>query len=232
MFRHLLFALLLFFNPALRAQDTINRTDASGLRQGFWQKKDSAGNTVYTGRFVDGYPTGEFRYFYPDGKLKALSRFSEKGKKSSTVSFYKNGLKMASGIYLNEKKDSIWQFFNEYDGGLVSEESYKNGLKEGMSKIFNPSGTLSEHFYYKNGQKSGLWEQFYLDSHLKLRGAYLNGEKHGTLNIYYNSGQVMISGHYLAGHQDGIWIYYNEKGELTKKEIYNNGVLLKSEENP
>lgn len=232
MFRYLPFILLCFFTPALFGQDTINHTDAGGLKQGFWQKKDSAGMTVYTGRFIDGQPTGEFRYYYPGGKLKAVSMFSENGKRSSTVSYYKNGLKMASGCYLNEKKDSIWQFFNEYDGGLVSSETYKNGIREGVSKIFYADGSVSETFNYKNGLKSGLWEQFYLDGKLKLRGSFVNGEKQGSLTIFYNSGQAMISGHYLAGHQDGTWNYYTEKGELTKQELYDKGTLIKSREEP
>ncbi|NCA75944.1 MAG: toxin-antitoxin system YwqK family antitoxin [Alphaproteobacteria bacterium] len=232
MLKYLPFILLYFFTPVLMAQDTLNRTDAGGLKQGYWRKIDSAGMTIYTGRFIDGKPAGEFRYYYPGGKLKAVSMFSDNGKRSSTVSYYKNGLKMASGCYLTEKKDGIWKFFNEYDGGLVSEETYQNGIREGATKIFYPDGGVSETFSYKNGLKSGLWEQFYLDGKLKLRGAYLNGEKQGALTIFYNSGQAMISGHYLSGHQDGIWNYYTEKGELTKQEQYDKGTLLRSREEP
>jgi antitoxin component YwqK of YwqJK toxin-antitoxin module len=65
---------------------------------------------------------------------------------------------------------------------------------------------------------------------LKLRGAYKGGEKQGQFKTFYNSGQVMISGQYISGHQDGTWIYYTEKGEISKREFYNKGTLLKVEE--
>ena len=56
MLKYLPFILLYFFTPVLMAQDTLNRTDAGGLKQGYWRKIDSAGMTIYTGRFIDGKP--------------------------------------------------------------------------------------------------------------------------------------------------------------------------------
>ncbi len=221
---------LVLFPLLLPAQDTINRTDSQGRRQGFWRKTDTAGKAVYEGRFINGVPDGEFRYFYPDGRLKTVSVVSDHGKRARTVSYFRNGKKMAAGNYLNEKKDSTWQFFNEYDGSLVSEEKYRLGIVEGTSKIFYPSGGISETFYYKNGIRSGLWEQYYLDGKLKLRGAFLNGEKSGAFKTFYSSGNVMISGQYINGHQDGNWTYYNEKGSVTKTEVYAKGILLRVEE--
>jgi len=226
------FSLILFtiFFQALMAQDTINITDNHGLKQGFWRKSDTAGQTVYQGRFKDGKPTGEFRYFYPNGKLKTIAVVSDNGKRAVTTSYFTNGRKMAAGNYLNEKKDSIWQFFSESNGTLVSEERYNNGLIEGTSKVFYPDGGSSEMHYYKKGIRDGLWEQYYTDGMLKLRGAYKGGEKQGQFKTFFNSGQVMISGQYITGHQDGTWIYYTEKGEISKREFYNKGTLLKVEE--
>ena len=230
MFRIFIITLLSIFSFSVFGQDTLNITDLNGRKQGFWRKHDTAGNIVYEGHFKDGFPVGEFRYYYPSGKLKTVSNLSNKGKRAVTVSYFPNGKKMASGIYLNEKKDSTWQFFSESNGTLVSEEHYKAGVIEGISYIFYPEGGLSEMHYYKNGIRDGLWEQYYMDGKLKLRGAYKAGEKQGLFKTLYNSGQVMFTGQYISGHQDGTWIYYNEKGSISKKEIYNKGILLKVEE--
>ncbi|MCX6305745.1 MAG: hypothetical protein NT040_12350 [Bacteroidetes bacterium] len=228
MFRISIITLLTFFSCILYGQDTVNIKDSRGLRQGYWRKLDSAGRMVYEGRFRDGVPTGSFRYYYPNGKLKTVSSISDKGRRATTVSYFPGGRKMAEGNYLDEKKDSTWQFFSESDGTLVSTESYQAGMISGLSKIFFPEGGLSELVYYKHGIKDGLWEQYFLDGKLKLRGAFREGEKQGAFTVFYNSGRLFISGQYSQGHQDGTWTYYDEKGVVSKKEIYEKGKLLKT----
>ncbi len=229
MFRIFIPILFTFFSCSMFAQDTLNVTDSYGRKQGSWRKRDSAGRIVYEGRFKDGLPAGEFRYFYPDGKLKTVSILSNQGKRAVTISYFPNGRKMAAGNYLNEKKDSTWQFFSESNGSLVSEEQYVNGMITGFSKVYYPEGGLSEQCEYKDGVRDGRWEQYYLDGKIKLRAAYRAGEKQGPFTTFYDSGLLMMTGQYIAGHQDGVWIYYNEKGGITKKETYQNGSMVKVE---
>ncbi len=229
MFR--IFAAVLFtiFSCYAAGQDTVNMKDSQGRKQGFWRKADSAGHVVYDGHFKDGIPAGIFHYYYPDGKLKTLSVVTNRGKLAMTTSYFPNGRKMAAGRYLNEKKDSTWQFFSETAETLVSEENYKNGLAEGVSKVYYPEGGLSEQRTYKNGIPDGPWEQYYTEGKLKLKGGYQAGEKHGALKTFFISGQVMMSGQYVSGHQAGTWLFYNDKGAIAKKETYLNGRLVKVE---
>jgi uncharacterized protein len=230
MFRIFIFTLFTIISVAVSGQDTLNITDLNGHKQGFWCKKDSVGHIIYEGRFKNGYPAGEFRYFYPDGKLKTVSILSNLGKKAVTVSYFANGKKMAAGNYINEKKDSTWQFFSEFSGVLVSEEHYKAGVIDGISRIYYPEGGVSEIHNYKNGILDGLWEQYFTDGKIKLRCTYIAGEKQGPFKAFYDSEQLMFTGQYITGHREGIWTYYNEKGGITKKEIYSKGILLKTEE--
>jgi antitoxin component YwqK of YwqJK toxin-antitoxin module len=229
MFRISTIVLCTILSSVLFGQDTVNVFDSKGQRQGYWRKLDTAGRVIYTGRFRDGAPVGEFRYYYPDGKLKTVSVMLNQGKKAVTTSYFPNGRKMAAGNYLNEKKDSIWQFFSESNGTVVSLETYQAGLINGLSKIFYPEGSLSELYVYKNGIKDGPWEQYYLDGKLKLSGTFRAGEKHGPFKALYNSGKPMIEGQYSNGHQNGTWVYHDEKGVITKKEVYNSGLLVKTE---
>ncbi|MEI6174007.1 MAG: toxin-antitoxin system YwqK family antitoxin [Bacteroidota bacterium] len=230
MLRIFMIFLLAIFSFSVFSQDTLNITDSQGRKQGFWRKVDSLGRPIYEGRFKDGFPGGEFRYFYPDGKLKTVSVILNQGKKARTVSYFPNGRKMAAGVYLNEKKDSTWQFFSESNGTLVSEQSFQAGLANGPSKVFYPDGGLSEIRNFRNGIMEGIWEQYYLEGKLKLHATYKAGEKQGSFQTFYSSGKIMISGQYDAGHQDGPWVYYNENGSISKKEIYAKGNLIKVEE--
>lgn len=213
-----LLLLFLIFSTCFFGQDTLNLTDAGGRKQGFWRKTDSSGRKVYEGKFRDGLPYGLFRYYYGSGTIKTESVVSHGGKIARTVSYYPNGKKMAEGKYLNEKKDSTWQFFNETEGALLSEEIYKMGVKDGISKTYFPEGGLAEIITWKNGVKSGPWEQYYSDGKIKFRGTYLDNEKAGVFQAFYMSGKVMFTGKYSNGHQAGQWIYYDENGKLMKKE--------------
>lgn len=230
MFRILFPAFILLLAMSGRSQDTINVTDSQGRRQGFWRKTDTAGHTVYEGRFVNGQPAGEFRYFYPNGKIKTISVVSDNGRKAVTQSFFANGRKMASGNYINEKKDSTWQFFGENTGVLASEETYVAGKVEGKSRTFYPDGVVAEMVYYKNGIRDGLWEQYFTDGKLKLRGAFKAGEKHGPFITYHVNAKPMITGQYQKGLPEGVWIYFDEKGVVLKKEYFQNGILVKTDE--
>lgn len=210
----------LFSSIFIFGQDTVNLIDAQGRRQGVWKKSDSIGRKIYEGQFTDGKPTGIFRYYYPDGKLKTESAFSFGGRKAKSVSYYPNGRKMASGNYFDEKKDSVWQFFSEIDGVLLSEENYHLGVKDGFSKTYFPGGGLAELMSWKNGIKSGPWEQYFSDGKIKFRGNYQENEKSGAFQAFYLSGKIMFRGQYLNGHQSGLWLYYEENGKLLKKEQY------------
>ena len=86
----------------------MNRKDAAGRKQGYWRKTDKSGMTLYEGNFRNDVPYGEFRYYYPTGQLKAVSQISDSGTRSLTVAYFINGKKMAEGLFINEKRDSLW----------------------------------------------------------------------------------------------------------------------------
>lgn len=223
-----LFLSLLLTNAM--AQDTLNQNDSQGRKQGFWVRKDSLGRKVYEGRFLNGKPVGEFRYYYPTGQLKTVSQLRDEGRIAKTVTLFPNGKKMASGRYLNEKKDSTWQFFREEDGLLVSEENYREGKRNGIAYTYYPGGKVSEMVTWVEGVRTGPWEQYYSDGKTRLKGAYTKDEKNGPFYTFYPSGSAMMAGAYASGRMDGLWIYYDEKGKIQKRESYSKGALLKREE--
>jgi antitoxin component YwqK of YwqJK toxin-antitoxin module len=228
--RLLLFVLFSLLSLNFFGQDTVNQTDASGKKQGFWRKLNSKGEKLYEGHFRSDIPYGEFRYYYPDGKLKATSVISDSGRFTKTISWYPNGKKMAEGNYRSEKKDSVWRFYSEIDGSLTSEEFYKEGKREGMSKNYYPGLVVSEIVNWKNGIKEGPWKEFYTDGHIKIIGQHKAGEKDGIFKAFYDSGEIMSIGFYDTGHAQGTWSYFNAKGSLQKMETYKDGILVKTQD--
>ena len=56
-----------------------NKTDAQGRKQGPWRKYQPGDKIlIYTGQFKDDIPVGEFRYYYPSGKVKSIVQHESK----------------------------------------------------------------------------------------------------------------------------------------------------------
>ena len=218
---------IIFSTLIASGQDSINRTDASGRRQGKWSRFDKEGHTLYEGQFCDGVPCGVFTYYYANGKTKTVSVMSENGKMARTVSFAANGRKIAEGNFQSEKKDSIWKYFSDFDGVLLSSEHYAAGVKNGESTTFYPNGNIAEQVFFKEGKKEGEWIQYYDDRKVKFKGKYASDEKEGVFAGYYSNGKISISGSYKAGHKDGTWTFYDEKGSVERSEKYSEGALVK-----
>jgi antitoxin component YwqK of YwqJK toxin-antitoxin module len=214
------------------SQETLNKTDAAGRKQGPWIKLDTAGRKVYEGQFRNNIPQGTFRYYFPNGSKKAISVFSEDGKTTITTTYFPSGKKNAEGKYVNEKREGLWRFYSEYDEALVSEENYSAGKKNGVAKTYYAGKTVVEEMYWKDGLREGSWIQYFDDGKVKLQGNYKNDLKEGPITVYYPSGQKFNTGQYVHGYPDGKWLSYDLDGNLESTEIYDKGVLVKSDKAP
>ncbi len=221
-----LFAFLLVFQSVNAQQTQRNQTDEQGRKQGYWKKFDQMGYVSYEGNFVDGIPIGEFKYYYPNGKIKAVSMMSENGKLSRTKMYHCNGRLMAEGKFFEQKKDSIWNYYSEYDGILLSTEIYKDRLKSGVWKNFYPDGKTAEIFTYENDQRNGSWMQYYTDGTIKLEGNFVNDKKEGAFKMFHPNGQLQVSGQYKNDLKDGLWTEFDENGEKIKEGQYRLGRLI------
>lgn len=214
-------------DKAAQAQ-TMNQVDAKGMKQGDWRKTDANGRLIYEGTFKDNKPTSTFTYYDSTSKVKAISEFSDHGTKARTTTFNRFGKKSSEGTYLNEKREGLWQFFND-DEILIAEEFYENGIAAGTWKNYYMNGALLEEINYKNGKKEGPWKQYFEDGPLKLTATYENDKLQGLATFFHPNGRVKISGPYKNNFKDGVWMYMNDKGVAEKKEIWADGILVAEE---
>ena len=81
--------LLLFCIPFFSFSQSINEIDASGKKQGVWQKTYESGKLRYKGQFRDNIPYGIFNYYYSTGELQSAKEFFHNGLAAATHIFYK-----------------------------------------------------------------------------------------------------------------------------------------------
>ena len=228
---HLILLLALIVAVSVQGQEYtsshINKSDGSGRKQGLWRVYDGNGNLKFEGNYANDRPMGEFRYFFPNGKTKAIVNNLDSGRVSYVKMFYQGGQLMAAGKYTGQQKDSSWTFYSELDGTLVSEEQYAGGSAAGTWKSYYPSGQVAEEYAYVNGKKEGEWIQYFSDGVVKSHGTYRDGMLDGLYVINHLNGSVQVSGSYAMSKKTGAWVYLSEIGELEKREEYKNGVLIR-----
>jgi len=224
-FRFLFFISIIFTGFNLLAQQ--NQTDDQGRKQGKWIKyKD--GVIFYEGVFKDDKPTGEFLRYYRSGRLSSKSNFSENGSRCYAEIYYderKNPMK-AKGVYINQQKDSLWQYFNK-DGVMVSEENYDMGIANGIWKLYSYFGALMKETPYKKGKIDGIQKEYFESGELKRMMTFDMDSLNGDFLVNYPDESPRVKGQFKNGLQVDKWYYYNEDGSIDFIEYYDLGSLIK-----
>jgi len=207
-------------------------TDAQGRKQGYWKKKDEkTGKILYEGEFKDDKPVGKFIHYYPGDTVRRAVMYYYDGGRIAYANLYHQttGKIMAQGKYVNEKKDSVWTYYDE-GGIMISKETWKEGMKEGKSFVYLDDGQIVEECSYKNDKKHGPYKQYYPDKRIKCEGTYENGEKHSKFTWYYPDGKIYQVGNYINGKPEGVFLIFEKDGKIKEKQVFANGQLLKGKQ--
>jgi len=227
-----LFAFFILISNLLTAQ--INVIDAEGRKQGTWEKYWDTTQTVlqYKGQFANDLPVGEFWYYYPSGEVRAV--IEHLSYRRSFVTFYfKNKQAMSEGMYLDQKRDSLWINYN-LQGYTVSMEKYRDGKLYGKKAMFYIQNqidrgelkVLSETMY-ADSLKSGPYIEYFSSGIVKKRGTYGNDKEVGVWTTFDVKGMPVQACQYKKGLKHG-WVYrYKSDSEVIATSLYRRGELLK-----
>ncbi len=220
--------LIILIMPQFSGAQTVNKTDTNGLKQGQWTKTYSNGSTRYKGAFNHGEPSGKFTYYFPSGSIKSVIVYKQNGKVASAKTYQITGKLLAEGKYVNHKKDSLWTFYSDLDGKLVSKKNYDHGMLEGSSTIFFPDyGTPSQIIEYHKNLKNGTLRRYFTDGKPSTLQTYKNDTLNGPFKVWFPEGGLQFEGFYNNGYQDSLWTTYDMKGKIVKKENYSKGFPVK-----
>jgi antitoxin component YwqK of YwqJK toxin-antitoxin module len=230
--RTIIILALLILPASLQAQpnDSINKVDRYGKKQGHWIKKYSNGHIQYDGYFKDNQPTGTFRRFFENDTLRSILVFSEDGKTADASIYESNGYIASAGRFVNQIKEGKWSFFSSrIEGYLICEEQYSNNLKNGPSLKYYPDKTLAEKLNYSNDIRSGEWFQYYPNGKTFLKASYTDGKLQGEFEIFYADGKPRYVGYYKNDMRDGLWNIYNPNGSRKYSIEYVGGIAKNSD---
>jgi antitoxin component YwqK of YwqJK toxin-antitoxin module len=212
----------------------INQVDEQGRKQGAWKKYyESNKKLFYEGQFKDNKQVGTFKHYYKNGKLRSVTIY--RGDTARAEVFNKQGRVIASGKFVNQKKDSIWDYYNN-QGHLSQKESYYSGVKTGREQTYYATGQIASEITYINDIENGEFEMYYVNGSIENKGEYLDGRYDGDFVYYYDNGKKMFEGEYVRGLKNGHWVYFYSNGKIkmfinydmgkTINEDYQNGEFI------
>ncbi|MFV0554989.1 MAG: toxin-antitoxin system YwqK family antitoxin [Mangrovibacterium sp.] len=202
---------------------TINQTDAQGLKQGLWEKTSPEGKLIYKGEFKDNKPVGEWKRFHLNGMLRAQMTYAEDGSTCAAMLFDTMGNKIAVGAYVNGKKEGLWTIFK--DNIKIGEENYVEGKKEGLSTTFYDTGAKSSEQAFTDDKPNGSYRTYHKTGSVYFECLMKEGMRDGYCQSFYDDGSVEYSGYYAKDLRDRNWDYFHRDGSRAYTIIYKGGLV-------
>jgi len=183
-----------------------NPIDSTYLVHDYYLENFSIQMTGHYHRVVtNGNQTGEFNYYYKNGKLRAKYTYVDGKFQGISTRYYKNGSIQSIEKYTKGNLTDTLKYF------------YKSGEPHEI-KYVNPKFT-GENF-------AETEKQFMLIAYWDEEGNQQVKNGTGTKIEYYKDNKKRVSIEYADGFPHGEWIQYKEKRGIISKMIFKNGTFI------
>lgn len=195
-----------------------------------------------------GKRTGEWEFFYEDGKIKSRGKYNKSRKEGKWTYYYHSGKIEQEGNYKKDSYQGQWRWYYENDK-LHRDENYENGQEDGHFVEYDINGqvisegnyiegvkhgtwkyNIGNHFEegnYRDDQKDGIWKHYYETGELKYEGEFKRGYENGRHKYYYKNGKVKEEQHYSMGRREKTWKRYDIEGNIIFSITYENDEEVK-----
>ena len=148
-----------------------------------------------------------FEVFFDSLKTKLAFKSYTKNDTCYTINYWRNGKVKMVNNYTGPSEQPVWT--NWY-----YEELYCNNGQLIRKTYLNSTEKVTIVNYYCNGNKK---------NEFSIKGPFADG-KH---TWWYPNGQIQSESYFKDNNKVGTWKYWDINGNLTKKEIYIEGILQK-----
>lgn len=180
---------------------SVEVTIKNGIKEGIENRYFGFSNQKYaTVNWKGGKKNGEEIYYNGHGTLNHLLTFRNDTLDGLCIINWSDGQKNYRGFYKNNYRDSIWTYYENWNGSLDSSD-FK----------------IAKQFRYRDGKRYliGAWNK---------RG--IQTVTHGN-GFVEDSGYYSIKTDYLNGEKNGKEIAIRTDGILESEKFYENDLLIK-----
>lgn len=173
--------------PDEASQDTINRVDATGKKQGYWRIVARGNNSGYQpgqlmaeGAYVGNRREGVWKRYWPTGKLKSLITYKMGRPIGPYTTYYPDGKVEEDGSWDLDR--NIGRFKRFHTNGKLAQDFHFNdyGIRNGVQKYYHENGQLAVEVEITNGKEDGTLKRYYANGDLhqvaEFNGGVINSE--------------------------------------------------------
>lgn len=158
--------------------------------------------------------------YYSEGSLKLETDLDQAAlPHGASIGFFEDGQVLSIATYHHGKNVGLYQEFFPSGKAHILQE-WKDGLLEGVRKVFNENETLVEDEHFLRGLKHGESKTFFADGGLKKSSAfYVHGHLEGKKSEWYENGSIASIKHYVQGMLQSVESYF-ETGKIQEQQSF------------
>ena len=158
----------------------------SGLINGSHKTFYKSGNLRIVKNYEKGVLQGEYNSFYESGTKHIMYNYIDGNIEGDWVSYHETGLVKQTQFFLKNNLEGFVKDYNEW-GKLNFVQKYENDLKL-SDESFYDSGKTEYIWNYKDGKRNGTSKMFYETGEVKKVWNYLNGKLNGKSFTFFRNG--------------------------------------------
>lgn len=187
---------------------------------GGWQSFYSNKQRCDSGNLKAGLPDGEWKTWYPDGRLKTVRTYSAAKYHLIKADLHRSHprLQQYRMTQYAQQRKPVQHYFQPVYERRQQLANYNTLLEkiehntEGKDSSYLPPFAQALHH--------GLYMNYHADGTVKDSGHYVNGLKHGIWMESENDGAIRAFGYYDHGYRKGQWKCYDQNNRLLYTDFY------------
>jgi len=199
---------------AVKEPDTINKTDAKGMKQRFWEEKTD--NSTTKGWYKNNLKEGQWLTYGQNGIITKVENYHKGMKNGTVIEIDQRGYLSGDVTYVNDVLEGTAKRYF-YGTNPASVIPYKHGKITGKKVIYyeNSAGKMMEESTFKNDIKDGPSNWYTISGDKVAEYNYVNGNLEGVQRQYYPKSVLMSEQNYVKNLAEGE---YKEYFDVAKSE--------------
>lgn len=201
----------------------------NGNPEGIYRSYYPNGKTDVETCYISGSRDSVATFYFPFGGLYYTAAYVQGARFGITHSNSPEGTPMIEKLYIEDDLAAFrvvqsdnhfgeWQLLKpnssiiaKYPNGIVAyEETFKNGLQDGIKRINFKSGKPFLEYNFKDGNLEGEYKIYYPDGTLFEKRNYVKDQADGQLEFYNEDGTLLLTETYVGGMRNGRSVHYKK----------------------
>jgi antitoxin component YwqK of YwqJK toxin-antitoxin module len=195
--------------------------------------------------------SGPFKYYHPNGIVKAEGNYSDGNEVGSTYFYDDSGI--LKRVKVIETNGGVYNIYENDTLNRIDYEGRKQGKWISIPHAYSENSCYSnpdQIIYYKNDNPTGIWEYYSYDGirlierlvwhdsvnsysqtwgyngNLIAEGSMINEIRNGEWKEFdHKKGYLKFKGQYSCGKKEGIWQKFKRNGKMIKEIEYVDGQI-------